>query len=431
MFKDLSLEEFLEKNRIDQETWEKATIDWPILQAIAADHEENSVKLEDWAQVIAKTIQKFSRVHSVRWRVKNVEHLIAKIIRKRSADIPKYADITLENYFEIVTDLVGVRALHLFKIDCLDIDKSLKETWTEIEPAVAYIRSGDSNEMKEQFQNQGFEVKEHNAGYRSIHYVVESTPHKRKTITEIQVHTIFEEGWSEIDHAIRYPNFSDNEQIGYFLEIFNRMAGSADDMGGFVLGLVATLNRLQGEIEIATKEKDASFEGMEQALSQLDNVKKQDTASKDSIATLKAEIAKLKSARIDNSLLNLPNNENKAWPRTFGDLERAKSMAGILGLVNPALHSQNGILGMNNSKKLAELLDPSSAFKAQKALLVNDSIAKSLVSNALLQSQKDLSTSNINALANALRANSGLGVPKGLLANDTIEDILKANKNKL
>lgn len=209
------------------------------------------------------------------------------------------------------------------------------------------------------------------------------------------------------------------------------MAGSADDMGGFVLGLVATLNRLQGEIEIATKEKDASFEGMEQALSQLDNVKKQDTASKDSIATLKAEIAKLKSARIDNSLLNLPNNENKAWPRTFGDLERAKSMAGILGLVNPALHSQNGILGMNNSKKLAELLDPSSAFKAQKALLVNDSIAKSLVSNALLQSQKDLSTSNINALANALRANSGLGVPKGLLANDTIGDILKANKNKL
>ena len=307
MFKDLSLEEFLKTNRINQETWDKADIEWSTLRAIAADHEAESIKLEDSAEVIAKTIQKFSSVHSVRWRVKNSEHLIAKIIRKRAEKNSKYAEISLENYFELVTDLVGVRALHLFKVDCFKIDQSLKNTWNEIEPAIAYIRKGDSNEMKEQFQKQGFEVKEHGAGYRSVHYVIESTPHKRKIIAEIQVRTIFEEGWSEIDHTIRYPNFSDNEQIAYFLAIFNRMAGSADDMGGFVLGLVATLNRLQGEIEIATREKDASFEGMELALSQLESVKKQDDASKDSIATLKAEIAKLKDVRKELSMSSIDN----------------------------------------------------------------------------------------------------------------------------
>lgn len=373
MFQDLSQEEFLEKNRIDLETWDKVTIDWPTLHEIAADHEANSVKLEDWAQVIAKTIQKFSKVHSVRWRVKNVEHLIAKIIRKSSTDNPKYADITLKNYFEIVTDLVGVRALHLFKIDCLDIDKSLKETWTEIEPVVAYIRSGDSNEMKEQFQNQGFEVKEHNAGYRSIYYVVESTPHKRKTITEIQVRTIFEEGWSEIDHAIRYPNFSDNEQIGYFLEIFNRMAGSADDMGGFVLVLVETLKQFQNEIALIKREKETTFQEMEEALKKLESVKKQDDASKESIAILKTEITKLKlkEAR-DNPFFNLPNGD--AMHKTMIAQEKAKFLGSILGGPRQGLSAQSDILG--NSKKLT------------------DSIS---------QAQKILSTTNLNALVNTLK----------------------------
>ncbi len=403
MFKDLSLEEFLETNRINQETWDKADIEWLILQSIAADHEEKSVKLEDSAEVIAKTIQKFSKVHSVRWRVKSPEHLIAKIIRKRAEKCPKYADITLQNYFALVTDLVGVRALHLFKVECFEIDQSIRDTWNQIEAAVAYIRTGDSAEMKGQFQNQDFEVKEHGAGYRSVHYVIESTPHKRKIIAEIQVRTIFEEGWSEIDHKIRYPNFSNNELVGYFLEIFNRMAGSADDMGGFVLGLVSTLDQLQNEIAIITKEKDNTLLAMEEALKQLESVKKQDDASKESVATLKTEVAKLKGARNDNSLLNLLNNDNKAWPRTFGELEKAKSLASILGSTSAELHARNSIFG--NNKMLAELMSANSALQAQKALLGASPLADILGSNALLQANKDLH-------------------------RDTIGEILKATKNR-
>jgi DNA-directed RNA polymerase subunit H (RpoH/RPB5) len=74
------------------------------------------------------------------------------------------------------------------------------------------------------------------------------------------------------------------------------MAGSADDMGGFVLGLVATLNQLETEIIVAKEEKAAIFQDMEIAVSQLENVKEQDKASKQSIAQLKLEIAKLKEA---------------------------------------------------------------------------------------------------------------------------------------
>lgn len=293
---DLTVEEFLKRNRIDVDAWEAANIEWTTLQEIAKDHDAMSANLENSAELFAKVIQKFSGVHSVRWRVKDSEHLIAKIVRKRSEGNKKYVDITSSNYFERVTDLVGVRALHLFKEDCFSINAAIKAEWNPIETPVAYIREGDSEGLKNRFAKEGLEVKIHPAGYRSVHYVIESAPLKRKIISEIQVRTIFEEGWSEIDHKIRYPNFSDNELVKYFLEIFNRMSGSADDMGGFVRGLTATLSQLEGDVDIARKEKEASVRDMEQALSQLESVKKQDSASKESVAKLKEEVLKLKNA---------------------------------------------------------------------------------------------------------------------------------------
>lgn len=74
-------------------------------------------------------------------------------------------------------------------------------------------------------------------------------------------------------------------------------------MGGFVLGLVATLSHLEEEINVIGKEKEAIFKDMEQALNQLENVKKQDKASKENIAKLKEELSKLKLANtLDNIL---------------------------------------------------------------------------------------------------------------------------------
>ena len=51
---------------------------------------------------------------------------------------------------------------------------------------------------------------------------------------EIQVRTVFEEAWSEIDHIIRYPYDVDNPVLTEYLAIFNRIVGSADEMGMFI-----------------------------------------------------------------------------------------------------------------------------------------------------------------------------------------------------
>ena len=237
----MDLQDFLNRNRIEESVWRKASISWETLEAIAEDHQSQLNQLQDAAEIFARAIQRISAVHSVRWRIKNADHLLEKIIRKRAKEIPKYLSINIENYFEVVTDLIGLRALHLFKGDCISIDQELQNIWTPIEKPIIYVREGDSNELVVHLGSEIFEIEKHPAGYRSIHYIFSTRPLNRTVFAEIQVRTIFEEGWSEIDHHIRYPNFSKNELVGYFLTIFNRLAGNADEMGTFVQGLTEEL----------------------------------------------------------------------------------------------------------------------------------------------------------------------------------------------
>lgn len=366
MIRDLSLDDFLAKNRIDEETWEKANIEWTTLQAIAIDHEVQSEQLGESAALLAKVIQKFEKVHSVRWRVKDSEHLLEKIVRKRAAGNTKYADIAPDNYFERVTDIVGIRALHLFKEDCLEIDIALKSLWSPIETPVVYKRAGDNNELSKKFEEKGFEIKDHPVGYRSVHYVIESRPLNRQVITEVQVRTIFEEGWSEIDHKIRYPNFSENELVGYFLGIFNRMAGSADEMGGFVRGLAATIKYFEAQVAAAKEENKATLRDMEQALGQLESVKEQDKTSKASIAKLKMEVAKLKEANNVETRSSIRSSQDILGGTSFfGSSALEQATRGILGTSSSALAASSlsgysaaeraarGIMGANASSLLA------------------------------------------------------------------------------
>ena len=50
---------------------------------------------------------------------------------------------------------------------------------------------------------------------------------------EIQGRTLFEEGWSEIDHDIVYPYFKDDEMLTDFSTLLNRLSGMADEMSSY------------------------------------------------------------------------------------------------------------------------------------------------------------------------------------------------------
>lgn len=312
------LNNFLKENRISDEIWENSKCDWDELIKIKTDFINHHETLSNLAVFYTNLLQKIKDIHSVRWRIKDPDHLIEKIIRKKAEGKEKYQNISVDNYQSIVTDLIGIRALHLFKEDCFSIDREIRKllSLATIEEPVAYIREGDPRELRDKYANNNFKVMNHPAGYRSIHYVIASKPAKVEYYAEIQVRTIFEEGWSEIDHRVRYPNFSDDKLVVYFLDIFNRMAGSADEMGSFVTILLSSIKESNDKLE-------NSFVKIESLLTQLDELKEESSESNNTINQLKQEVNKLKK---ESNPLGIQNNLFDEWIKLQKSLDNLKKL---------------------------------------------------------------------------------------------------------
>lgn len=140
-------------------------------------------------------------VHSVKSRLKDVDHLRDKILRKWPE-----GSITPGNLFSRVTDLAGVRVIHLYSRQFEQIHACIREHveqgfWTLHEPPIAYSWDPEATEF---LTSLGVAAEQRDSYYTSIHYVVKPQPQSQLTC-EIQVRTLFEEAWGEIDHALNYP----------------------------------------------------------------------------------------------------------------------------------------------------------------------------------------------------------------------------------
>ena len=139
----LNRDEFFEKYLIEEEYFENTGLDWNELVAIYDDYSNIVPKLEIDSQHIVLKLIDAESVHSVRKRVKNPEHLLEKIIRKGK----KYVELGINrtNYKRIVTDLIGIRVLHLFKDDWLAIHEEIMHLWEVKEIPQVNIRKGDND----------------------------------------------------------------------------------------------------------------------------------------------------------------------------------------------------------------------------------------------------------------------------------------------
>jgi ppGpp synthetase/RelA/SpoT-type nucleotidyltranferase len=248
-------------NHLIPEKLEEAGITLEELKAIQQDFLSKAASYEQDALYTTNLFLKAPGVHSVRYRVKDSEHLIEKIVRKRLERKDRL--ITIETYEQELTDLAGVRVLHLFKGDWQHIHNYILGTWDLKEKPTAYYRQGDAAEILTMFGELNCEVKQHPAGYRSVHYIIDTSPTKVKRHLEIQVRTIFEEGWSEVDHKIRYPNFSNNPLTNSLLLMLNRLAGSADEMSSFVQELSAYIINSESEFKQLEAEKNEQIQKLE------------------------------------------------------------------------------------------------------------------------------------------------------------------------
>lgn len=189
--------------------------------------------------------------HSIRGRIKDPEHLIAKIIRNVSEKPDKYKNINVENYYKIITDLIGFRIILLNKNDWKKIHDFLTSSYENkpekylnpkklyedqyekkvdkgffAEQPVIYVTRNDEHG---DYSKSEIAVVDSKLQYRSVHYIVR----EETFYFEIQVRTLFEEGWLEFDHRILYPNDKGNQIKKEYVGILNDLAHAADSIISF------------------------------------------------------------------------------------------------------------------------------------------------------------------------------------------------------
>lgn len=186
-----------------------------LIEEVVTRYKGKLTRFEHFRETLHNTLAASSSlaglIHSVRSRVKDPEHLRDKLRRKiREANAPDQAfDVTVENFFQKVNDLVGVRLLHLHTAQIAKINRELLAQLAEyeyrlIEGPVAHIWDRDYEQF---FRRLSIKTVDNPRMYTSVHYVVEQNSRTRRT-AEIQVRTLADELWGEVDHTLNYPHQS-------------------------------------------------------------------------------------------------------------------------------------------------------------------------------------------------------------------------------
>lgn len=247
---------------IDEEVLDTTPIEQETLKEIYEDFVSAKSTFDEARNDILTILNRFleGKVHSIRARVKDPDHLIGKIIRNVNENPDKYEHITVDNYNKIITDLIGIRIIVLNKHDWREIHSSLLQVFPNIperyivhsadietffdryqvsedksqwkaesyhaEKPVVYITSEDD---RNEYVDEYLRIDTAKRHYRSIHYIIRYGDF----YFEIQVRTLFEEGWLEFDHRIKYPSDRSNTKKQEYIEILSSLAVAADRLISF------------------------------------------------------------------------------------------------------------------------------------------------------------------------------------------------------
>ncbi|WP_088044500.1 hypothetical protein [Bacillus sp. EAC] len=295
---------FFEKYKIDEQEFEEYGLEWSKFIEIYNEYITEIPNLETVATFISEILRKNPEIHTVKSRIKYPDHLIEKIIRKtikgKKSD-PSY-EINVSNYKTEITDLIGIRALHLYKYQAANIDKTIRVNWNLHEKATIYYRLGDlTNEQN--IDDENFQFLVHDAGYRSWHYVIASQMTKVNYLAEIQVRTIFEEGWSEIDHQLRYPYDLDNKILNEQLLILNRLSGGADE-------LVNSILHTKMSIYQQNQEKENRDRHLKELLNEIYKLSEDGKLNEVDMKSLVEKVKQIEEQEIEVNYRNLFNNRS-------------------------------------------------------------------------------------------------------------------------
>lgn len=169
-------------------------------------------------------------IHSVKFRLKDHEHLRDKLNRKMKEAIEKQKKFpyTTKNLFSKINDLAGFRIIHLHTTQFQEIDAELKNIFKE---QAWVLHEGPSartwdDESREYFKKIGIKVNKSPDLYTSVHYIIKANQDNPLTC-EIQVRTLMEEVWGEVDHTINYPYKSKSHTCREQIKVLARVTSSS------------------------------------------------------------------------------------------------------------------------------------------------------------------------------------------------------------
>ena len=134
--------------------------------------------------------------------------------------------ITPDNLLERVTDLAGFRILHLHSKQIEGIHPLLISAFGQwrFELREAFARTWD-DESRALYQRVGLKTESSDRMYTSVHYVLASNSEVRVT-GEVQVRTLAEELWGEVDHTLNYPMKSPSLDSQEQIKVLARMTSA-------------------------------------------------------------------------------------------------------------------------------------------------------------------------------------------------------------
>lgn len=192
-------------------------------------------------------------VHSVKYRMKSVEHLRDKLERKISIG----RNIVAGNFFDEITDLAGIRVLHLYPEQIHFIHKAIMNEVENgdlvfYEKPKAYTWDID---LKLYYEKLGMDTSVKPSYYTSVHYVV--MPKKESKIKcEIQVRTLYEEVWGEIDHSLNYPYTCESLACKEQLKVLAQLTAAGTRLANSIIKTKEEYNGFQNSRTVEIEEKE-------------------------------------------------------------------------------------------------------------------------------------------------------------------------------
>lgn len=247
-------------------------------------------------------------IHSARYRTKSVDSLLTKYVKKKALlpetpgsdyNIEKYRPMNKDNYYKIITDLIGIRILIRYQQqwevvhkwiwdNFFKVDKPYIKNWIDdypsgeaedflVEKPKLYLRDMKDLPMYQKFGKDVFESHISKDGYSSIHYLLW---YDGKYV-EVQVRTIYDEAWGECTHDLVYK--CKNKARRAELERLSECLATQTQAAGMISDMMFDKSRVTSK---KTEEKDSSlkvdgdlektkYENLQKRITNISNSQKQ------------------------------------------------------------------------------------------------------------------------------------------------------------